>query len=474
MVTVSSAASASDFLPWADGKWYDTPADFYVPVTICEWRPDVPFGSSVGQMCPGGWHQYLESCYFMIDRPSTHSRAMQRCHEFMGSSLVAISSADENVFVQGFCGNRMCWLGLHEERHSEVWRWPDGDVANYLNWQVGEPDNSRGHDESVAMMHLSMRRAEKALQVGWATGKWYDAPSDFDRPKAICERPGLAGCPSGWDPFGESCYRLLGFHSNYVEAERRCSRGMGSHLVTIGSAEEQQFVKELCGDRICWLGLKEARGTELWSWADGAALADFENWEVGEPNNADGRDESVAIMNFNMEWADNDDETQQGMDEGTYYDKVFASALFFWVAVMLFFCVNYGGVYIAALWFSKTLCAQANLDPGGPRAVAAAVFATIVGGAWWSTFIFGGGLMQIKGRFNAVMKLFVFFGMAEAGYILGVYLGVFRPPPGWVSRSDLGARGLGLNLDFGRGAAAPVVAAQEGGHGDPEPHEAAE
>lgn len=368
----------------------------------------------------------------------------------------------------------MCWLGLYEERHSEVWRWPGGTVANYVNWQEGEPNNLDGRDESVAMMHLSMRRAEKAMQVGWATGKWHDAPADFDRPKAICERPGLAGCPAGWDPFGESCYRLLGFHSNYKEAERRCSRGMGSHLVTIGSAEENDFVKDLCGDRICWLGLKEIRGSELWVWADGAPLVNYENWEQGEPNNAVGRDESVAMMNFNMEWADDDDETEHAED--TYYDKIFASTLVFWTAVMLFFYVSYGGVYIAALWFSKTLCNRATPDPGGPRAVAAAAFATIFGGAWWSTFIFGGGLDQIAGRFNAVVKLLAFCGLAEAGYLFGVWRGLVRAPPGWASRADQGARGLGLGLDFGRGVTVPAVAAQGGGliEGELDPHDPAE
>ncbi|CAE8604954.1 unnamed protein product, partial [Polarella glacialis] len=296
--------------PWADGKWYDAPSYFNLPVTICK-TPSPCFMSrgctETMPKCEYGWLEFQSSCYKLIDRGSEFKQAVQRCEEQDGGSLVSIESQEENAFVQQLCGNRFCWLGLRENHDSEVWEWLDGSDAsfgNYANWQQGEPNNAGGRDENVAVMHFNMKefKAEEFLNKNWATGAWYDIPKSFNMPKAICQHLSATrvppGCADKWTPFGDSCYRRLDWHSDAPAAEQRC-QGLFSHLVTIGSAAEQAFVKGLCGEHICWLGLREHPDTELWYWIDATPL-EYENWEAGEPNNYGGVDENRAVMNMNI------------------------------------------------------------------------------------------------------------------------------------------------------------------------------
>lgn len=288
-------------VPWADGRWYDVPADYDVPVTLCR-------TSTAGLRCPPSWSLWEGSCYLLIDRPSEYAQAAQRCLEHGGATVATIGSQEENEFVASLCGSRICWIGLLELAGTERWEWADGRPVIWNNWQLGEPNNFGGADESRAIMNFDRGLSlQVSANNSWAIGTWYDLPASFSRPKIICEAPvGEGGrCSSTWQSLDDMCYRMLDWHSDFRVAEQRCAE-LGAHLVTISSLREQEFVQSMCGLRMCWLGLKEEKHTEFWKWVDGSGMS-YENWEIGEPNNAGGIDENRAVMNLNLQWVEEDE-----------------------------------------------------------------------------------------------------------------------------------------------------------------------
>ena len=114
----------------------------------------------------------------------------------IGGEIAVIRSAEENELARRACGGSSCWIGLVEEGGdvgtspgSQVWKWPDGSDAAYLNWQAGEPNNFQGRDERNAIMNCCGTWGQES------SGKWYDAPYDYDEPRPLC-RTAAAGSSS--------------------------------------------------------------------------------------------------------------------------------------------------------------------------------------------------------------------------------------------------------------------------------------
>ena len=113
-----------------------------------------------------------------------------------------------------------------------------------------------------------------------------------------------------WQCSEKSCYALIDERKSYSEAVETCERHSSS-LVKIESPNENNFVKNVCGNHSCWLGLQEPEYSEQWFWNDGSNL-EYYNWHSGEPNNYLGADETVAFMNLDM--------GHMKCFDGTWYD----------------------------------------------------------------------------------------------------------------------------------------------------------
>ena len=63
---------------------------------------------------------------------------------------------------------------------------------------------------------------------------------------------------------------------------------MGSHLVSIGSAEEQGFtfryLKEMVGTN-GWIGMNNRKQKSLYEWTDGTPI-EYDFWNSGQPDDA--------------------------------------------------------------------------------------------------------------------------------------------------------------------------------------------
>ena len=113
----------------------------------------------------------------------------------IGAEIATILSSGENELARQACGGSSCWIGLVEEGGdvgtspgSQVWSWPDNN-APYFNWQQGEPNNWGGRDEKNAIMNCCGTWGQES------SGKWYDAPYDYDEPRPLC-RTAAAGSSS--------------------------------------------------------------------------------------------------------------------------------------------------------------------------------------------------------------------------------------------------------------------------------------
>lgn len=94
--------------------------------------------------------------------------------------------------------------------------------------------------------------------------------------------------PTAFEPIGnqESCYFVGPVVGTWTAGQAFCA-GMGGHLATIGSAEENDLVSELI-DRCdnghgCWIGASDASSEGTFFWPDGTAVG-YTPWGSGQPD----------------------------------------------------------------------------------------------------------------------------------------------------------------------------------------------
>ena len=88
-------------------------------------------------------------------------------------------------------------------------------------------------------------------------------------------------CPENWTPFNGACYRVYTTPKSWEDAEDSCQRHENSHLVSIHSLEEQNFVKDLYRSSPhglrkgywIWIGLKIQEKWDSQFWTDGTKVS---------------------------------------------------------------------------------------------------------------------------------------------------------------------------------------------------------
>ncbi len=100
---------------------------------------------------PSGWMylgQYNNNFYYKNTSGDCNYYTAKSYASNVGGHLAYGKDAGEISFLKGAV-NGTCWLGI--ERFGNDWKCGDGSISSYSNWNVGEPNNYGGCENSVQM-----------------------------------------------------------------------------------------------------------------------------------------------------------------------------------------------------------------------------------------------------------------------------------------------------------------------------------
>ncbi|KAF4114205.1 C-type lectin domain family 4 member E-like [Onychostoma macrolepis] len=114
----------------------------------------------------------------------------------------------------------------------------------------------------------------------------------------VCQFFSLNG---GWKCHQSSLYLISSEKKSWTESRRYCT-DRRADLIIINNTEEQDFVKNISGGDLVWIGLTDRDVEGRWKWVDGSDVT-FRFWQPGEPNSFQGKEEDCAV-NRSPGWAD--------------------------------------------------------------------------------------------------------------------------------------------------------------------------
>ena len=116
----------------------------------------------------------------------------------------------------------------------------------------------------------------------------------------ICPYDPESTCPTGWVPFGNSCFLVIDIPTLDVnDAQRNCQK-LGGDLPKITSTAENKFIHNLLNKQKkitrlgAWLGLYRKADKKFY-WLDGTPLKGYSAWNTGEPNNVQSKEDCVHV-----------------------------------------------------------------------------------------------------------------------------------------------------------------------------------
>ncbi|XP_048034520.1 CD209 antigen-like protein D [Megalobrama amblycephala] len=100
---------------------------------------------------------------------------------------------------------------------------------------------------------------------------------------------------AGWTCYQSSFYYISNEKKNWTESRRYCTE-RGADLIIINNKEEQDFVKNISGAAVVYIGLTDSDVENTWKWVDGSTLTSgFRFWASKEPN-GDTRENCVVTV----------------------------------------------------------------------------------------------------------------------------------------------------------------------------------
>ena len=118
--------------------------------------------------------------YAIFENCDTWEEAEIYC-ESLGGHLAVLTSTKENEAVYEYmqeCGYQSAYIGLSDAAEEGNWKWVTGEISNYMNWNVEEPNG--GDAENYAMFFYTY------LDGSWNDGTFTENKYDGGR-AFICE-----------------------------------------------------------------------------------------------------------------------------------------------------------------------------------------------------------------------------------------------------------------------------------------------
>ncbi|CAI5784953.1 Hypothetical predicted protein [Podarcis lilfordi] len=115
----------------------------------------------------------------------------------------------------------------------------------------------------------------------------------------------LAFLSAGWKFYNGSVYFLSQKAKPWQEAEDTC-RAQGTHLVSITSKEEMEYLVREARNQPFWIGLSDQNTEGVWTWVDGTKYNEkLSFWGQGQPDNWHGAPQHEEdCVHFTKHWND--------------------------------------------------------------------------------------------------------------------------------------------------------------------------
>ncbi|XP_075785240.1 lectin-like [Pelodiscus sinensis] len=136
------------------------------------------------------------------------------------------------------------------------------------------------------------------------------APGAYSQGNCLCAR---GFCDEGWVQYKDSCYKAVMAPRKWAEAEVACqSQGKHTHLASIHSAEENDFIFHLMGKlqdhtkgQAYWIGGHDTFKEGSFMWTDGSEY-DFHTFPPDQPDGLPGENYlgSWRVQNGLVTWND--------------------------------------------------------------------------------------------------------------------------------------------------------------------------
>ncbi|KAG8518746.1 C-type lectin domain family 4 member K, partial [Galemys pyrenaicus] len=111
----------------------------------------------------------------------------------------------------------------------------------------------------------------------------------------------------GWTYFQGNFYYFSHVAKTWYSAQQACV-SKKSHLTSVTSDKEQEFLYKTIGEVPYWIGLTKEGSTGAWTWADDTPFNRAQSmryWIPGEPNNAQNNEHCVNIKLYSLQsWND--------------------------------------------------------------------------------------------------------------------------------------------------------------------------
>ncbi|XP_071824781.1 macrophage mannose receptor 1-like isoform X2 [Apostichopus japonicus] len=307
---VKNCTTRNDFLCERVRGGYTPPPTVTQPI-----NPTAPSDSN----CAEGWIGYANKCFkaydfgFVVSSLRSWQDAESYCNA-IGADLASFHSADEENYIKmrvGYADNGF-WIGLHDRSTESGFEWSDGSVLDYVSWQEGEPNNVGTFGEDCAEMLFNGRGwndQECTNLKNWICQIEKGKVPGSDPMLPPSSQPTYTPCPTAqdWILEGDYCYYLsagANTRLSWTDANTWCMDN-GGYLVSIHGRDEQDkliYYASAYSYSSHWIGIREYDISGTYVWADSTPL-DFENWNVGEPNDANGEEQCAEMYSDGL-WND--------------------------------------------------------------------------------------------------------------------------------------------------------------------------
>ncbi|EGT51428.1 hypothetical protein CAEBREN_00683 [Caenorhabditis brenneri] len=209
-----------------------------------------PTTLAAGTTCTNNFVLVNTKCLKLITGLSNRVLADNQCRNLAGgAALVSIKSSDENEMLYGFLRyqtEKRIWIGLQCDRNKCAWDYGRGNIALYNNFAEGSPSVDVG----------------KCVYYLVSDQKWVSGDCEQDFMGYVCELPPTVPDDCTYN-YNNNCYAKIGNVISVGEAEQICSNAC-SHVVSIHSELENQFLKSIVNETVLLGGVAPANNLILW------------------------------------------------------------------------------------------------------------------------------------------------------------------------------------------------------------------